>query len=98
MAPQLLQILLYGVLVYDLLDTLQRKLNLPATITRLKENAPPDVLAEHMANAEVVIALHYEYMPPAPKLRLLQVPGAFSFKRVMVAGRLSLRCSVSSKS
>ncbi|MEO6024776.1 MAG: 2-hydroxyacid dehydrogenase [Burkholderiales bacterium] len=76
MATQPLQILLYGVLVYDLLDTLQDKLNMPATITRLKENAPPEVLAEHLANADVVIALHYEHMPPAPKLRLLQVPGA----------------------
>ena len=76
MATKPLEILLYGALVYDLLDTLKSKLTTPANITRLKENTAPDVLAAHMANANVVIALKYDAMPPAPKLRLLQVPGA----------------------
>lgn len=71
-----LGILLYGVLVYDLLETLQRKLTTPAVITRLKENVAPDVLAAHMSRADVVIALKYSGMPPAPNLRLLQIPGA----------------------
>lgn len=71
-----LDILLYGVLVYDLLETLQRKLTTPAVITRLKENVAPDVLAAHMSRADVVIALKYSGMPPAPNLRLLQIPGA----------------------
>ena len=61
-----LDILLYGVLVYDLLDTLQRKLTTPAVITRLKENVAPDVLAAHMSCADVVIALKYSGMPPGP--------------------------------
>ena len=76
MATKPLEILLYGALVYGLLDTLKSKLTTPANITRLKENTAPDVLAAHMANADVVIALKYDAMPPAPKLRLLQVPGA----------------------
>lgn len=69
-------ILLYGVLVYDLLETLQRKLTTPAVITRLKENVAPDVLAAHTSRADVVIALQYSGMQPAPNLRLLQIPGA----------------------
>lgn len=68
--------LLYGVLVYELLETLQRKLAMPALIKRLKEDAPRAVLADHMSRADVVIALQYANMPAAPKLRLLQVPGA----------------------
>ncbi len=60
-----LDILLYGVLVYDLLETLQRDLTAPTVITRLKENVAPDVLAAHMSRADVVIALKYSGMPPA---------------------------------
>ena len=71
-----IKIVLYGVLVYDLLDTLQAKLKTPATISRLKENAASAELAEHMLSADVVIALKYQHMPPAPKMRLLQIPGA----------------------
>jgi phosphoglycerate dehydrogenase-like enzyme len=71
-----INILLYGVLVYELLETLQRKLTMPSLVTRLKEDAPRDVLADHMSRADVVIALQYSNMPAAPKLRLLQVPGA----------------------
>ena len=71
-----LDILLYGALVYDLLETLQRKLNTPAVITRLKENAAPEMLAAHLARADVIIALKYLAMPRAPNLRLLQIPGA----------------------
>ncbi len=59
-----LGILLYGVLVDDLPETLQRKLTTPAVITRLKENVVPDVLAAHMSRADVVIALKYSGMPP----------------------------------
>lgn len=68
-----LGILLYGVLVYDLLETLQRKLTTPAVITRLKENVAPDVLAAHMSRTDVVIALKYSGMPPAPNLRLFRM-------------------------
>ncbi len=71
-----LEILLYGVLVFDLLDTLKKKLKTPASFVRLKENVTPDELAQHMLSADVVIALNYADMPPAPKLRLLQIPGA----------------------
>ena len=71
-----LNILLYGVLVYDLLETLQRKLTTPAVITRLKENVSPEVLAAHTSRADVIIALKYLDMPPAPNLRLLHIPGA----------------------
>lgn len=71
-----LKIVLYGVLVYDLLDTLQAKLQTPATIVRLKENVPRDLLTEHLRDADVVIALNYQGMSPAPKMRLLQIPGA----------------------
>jgi phosphoglycerate dehydrogenase-like enzyme len=71
-----LEILLYGVLVFDLIETLQRKLRSPANIVRLKENTAPEILAKHMASADVVIALNYADMPPAPRLRLLQIPGA----------------------
>ncbi len=59
-----LKILLYGLVVYDLLDTLRSKLSTPATLNRLKENAPSEVLAEHMLDADVVIALTYRQMPP----------------------------------
>lgn len=71
-----LNILLYGVLVYDLLEVLQRKLNCRAEIFRLKENASPNELAEHLARADIVIALSYSAMPLAPNMRLLQIPGA----------------------
>lgn len=71
-----LQVLLYGVLVYDLLEVLQRKLRSSARISRIKENAEPIELNAQMAQADVVIALKYENMPPAPRLRLLQIPGA----------------------
>ena len=66
-------ILLYGVLVYDLLEALQRKLTTPAVITRLKENVAPDVLAAHTSRSDVVIALKYSGMPPAPNLRLFRM-------------------------
>ena len=71
-----INILLYGVLVHELIETLQKKLAMPAVITRLKEDAPRAVLVDHMSRAEVVVALQYSNMPAAPKLRLLQVPGA----------------------
>ena len=73
---QLLNILLYGALVYGLEDTLRRKLAAPANITRLKEDAPRATLAAVLAEADVVIALSYRDMPPAPRLALLQAPGA----------------------
>ena len=69
-------ILLYGALVYELLETLQRKLTLPVIVTRLKEDAPREVLADHLSRADAIIALQYSNMPAAPNLRLLQVPGA----------------------
>ncbi len=69
-------ILLYGFLVYELLETLQRKLNTPAVITRLTENVSPEDLVKAMSGADIIIALKYLDMPPAPNLRLLQVPGA----------------------
>jgi phosphoglycerate dehydrogenase-like enzyme len=71
-----LKIVLYGVLVYDLLDTLQAKLRTPASIVRLKENVPHDVLAKNLFDANVVIALAFNNMPATPKMRLLQIPGA----------------------
>ena len=71
-----LNIVLYGVLVFDLLQTLQQKLRSPATLVRLKENADPDELAKQLLSADVVIALKYADMPAAPTLRLLQIPGA----------------------
>jgi phosphoglycerate dehydrogenase-like enzyme len=71
-----IKIVLYGVLAYDLLDTLQAKLKTPATLVRLKENASNEELAQQLLDADVIIALKYQNMPPAPKLRLLQIPGA----------------------
>ncbi len=71
-----IKIVLYGVLVYDLLGTLRAKISTPATIIRLKENAPSEELAEHLLDAEVLIALKYQNMPPAPRMGLLQIPGA----------------------
>ena len=71
-----LHVLLYGVLVYDLLEVLQRKLRSSASISRLKENADPIKLNAQMARADVVIALKYAEMPPAPRMQLLQIPGA----------------------
>jgi phosphoglycerate dehydrogenase-like enzyme len=71
-----IKIVLYGVLVYDLLDTLQAKLKTPAIIVRLKENASNEELAEQFRDADVIIALKYQNMPPAPRLGLLQIPGA----------------------
>lgn len=71
-----LEIVLYGVLVFDLLETLKRKLRSPANIIRVKENVARSELAKHTAAADVVIALKYSNMPPAPTLRLLQIPGA----------------------
>jgi phosphoglycerate dehydrogenase-like enzyme len=69
-------ILLYGALVYDLLEVLQRKLQIPANIFRVKENIDPVELADKMILADVVIALKYAHMPAAPRLQLLQIPGA----------------------
>lgn len=71
-----LKIVMYGLLVYDLLDTLRSKLKTSATVTRLKENAPPELMAAQLLEADVVIAVKYQRMPQAPKLRLLQIPGA----------------------
>ncbi len=69
-------ILLYGVLVYDLLELLKHKLRTPANISRVKENVSPVELAKKMSESDVVIALKYANMPAAPRLRLLQIPGA----------------------
>ena len=71
-----INILMYGALVYDLLDVLQRKLTVPANISRVKENVAADDLSAQMKDADVIIALKYSAMPPAPNLRLLQLPGA----------------------
>jgi phosphoglycerate dehydrogenase-like enzyme len=71
-----LKILLHGLPVHELADTLRGKLVAPAEIRRLKENAPAAELAAALAEAEIVIALAYRDMPPAPRMRLLQVPGA----------------------
>jgi phosphoglycerate dehydrogenase-like enzyme len=73
---QPLNVLLYGALVYDLADILKRKLSVPATFRRLKENAPADEIAAGLRDADVVIAIEYRFMPPAPRLALLQIPGA----------------------
>jgi phosphoglycerate dehydrogenase-like enzyme len=69
-------ILLYGALVYDLLEVLQRKLCTRANIFRVKENVEAAELANKMSQADVVIALRYADMPAAPRLQLLQIPGA----------------------
>jgi phosphoglycerate dehydrogenase-like enzyme len=71
-----LNIVLYGALVHGLDATLRRKLAVPANIIKLKESAPRDTLAAAFNAAEVVIALSYRDMPPTPRLRLLQAPGA----------------------
>ncbi len=71
-----ISVLLYGVLVYDLLDVLQRKLRTPAIISRVKEDTDPVEFARIMSEAEIVIALKYADMPAAPRLQLLQIPGA----------------------
>ncbi|HWK73321.1 MAG TPA: 2-hydroxyacid dehydrogenase [Povalibacter sp.] len=73
---QPLEIVLYGVLVHELDTTLRRKLAVPADIVKFKENAPRAALAAAFAEANVVIALSYRDMPAAPRLRLLQAPGA----------------------
>jgi phosphoglycerate dehydrogenase-like enzyme len=71
-----LNIVLYGALVHALDSTLQRKLAVPANIVKLKESAAPATLATAFAAADVIIALSYRNMPPAPRLQLLQAPGA----------------------
>lgn len=73
---QPLNVVLYGALVHGLEGTLRNKLGVPANITRLKEDAPQAQLAAAFAEAQVVIALSYRNMPPAPRLALLQAPGA----------------------
>jgi phosphoglycerate dehydrogenase-like enzyme len=71
-----LNIVMYGALVHDLDDTLRRKLRTPATIVKLTEEAPRAALERALAEADVVIALSYRDMPPTPRLKLLQAPGA----------------------
>lgn len=73
---QPLNIVLYGALVHSLDETLVRKLAVPANITKFRENAPGDAVASAFATADVVIALRYRDMPAAPRMRLLQAPGA----------------------
>lgn len=71
-----LNIVMYGALVDGLDTTLRRKLAVPANIVKLKESATPTSLADAFGAAQVIIALSYRDMPPAPRLRLLQAPGA----------------------
>ena len=73
---QPLKITLYGALVYDLAEVLQRKLATSATITRLKEDAGAAALREALSDSDVLLAMDYRDMPPAHRLRLLQIPGA----------------------
>ncbi|MBI3708482.1 MAG: phosphoglycerate dehydrogenase [Proteobacteria bacterium] len=76
MNAQSLNVLLYGALVYDLADILKCKLSVPVKLRRLKENAPADEIAAGLREADVVIAIKYRDMPWAPRLALLQIPGA----------------------
>lgn len=73
---QPLNIVLYGTLVHSLDETLRRKLAVPANIMKFRENAPRQAVAGAFAAADVIIALRYRDMPAAPRLRLLQAPGA----------------------
>lgn len=73
---QPLNIVLYGALVHSLDETLRRKIAVPANITKFRENSPADAVAGAFATADIIIALRYRDMPPAPRLRLLQAPGA----------------------
>jgi phosphoglycerate dehydrogenase-like enzyme len=71
-----LNIVLYGALVQSLDSTLSRKLSAPANISKLTESSPRADLIHACERADVIIALAYRDMPPAPRLRLLQAPGA----------------------
>ncbi len=71
-----LNIVLYGALVHSLDSTLSRKLSTSANISKLTENSSRTDLAHACRHADVIIALTYRDMPPAPRLRLLQAPGA----------------------
>lgn len=73
---QPLNIVLYGTVVHSLDGTLQRKLTAPANISKFTESAPRATLTRAFDSADVIIALTYRDMPPAPRLRLLQAPGA----------------------
>lgn len=71
-----LKIVLYGAVVYHLLDLLQSKLTVPASIVRLTGKEPPDELATICGDADVLVAINNLTLPPSPRLRLLQIPGA----------------------
>lgn len=71
-----LNIVMYGTLIHELDATLRRKLGRPANIVKLKESAARETLAAAFSAADIIIALSYRDMPPAPHLRLLQAPGA----------------------
>jgi phosphoglycerate dehydrogenase-like enzyme len=71
-----LRVVLYGALVYDLVDLLQSKLSVPVSITRLMGTEEASVCAAACADADVIVAMSNIELPPAPRLRLLQVAGA----------------------
>lgn len=73
---QPLKIVLYGTVVHSLDETLRNKLKARADIVKFTESAPRAVVADAFADADVIIALSYRDMPSAPRLRLLQAPGA----------------------
>ena len=75
-APRPLHVVLYGALVYDLIDLLESKLEVPVAITRLIGTEPAADCAAACAEADVIVAMSNLELPPAPRLRLLQVAGA----------------------
>ena len=71
-----LRVVFYGALVYDLADLLQSKVSVPLTITRLMGTEDESIRAAACAEADVIVAMSNLELPPAPRLRLLQVAGA----------------------
>lgn len=71
-----LKVVLYGAVVYHLADLLQSKLTTPATIERFMGAEPREAIAAACAEADVLVAIKNNDIPPSPTLRLLQVPGA----------------------
>lgn len=71
-----LRVVLYGALVYDLADLLTSKLSVPVSVTVLMGTEEIGILTAACAEADVIVAMSNLDLPPAPRLRLLQVAGA----------------------
>ena len=71
-----MNVVFHGTLIHHLKDLFLSKAKTPWNVQRFFEHDPREVFARALAEADVLVSMAWNAeVPPAPKLKLIQVPG-----------------------